>query len=160
MGGDEFAILCDGTTARDGAVELGEQIQSIFAAPFVVRSLSIPLTCARGFAFFPSSAVEPGELVRLADAALYRAKAAGPGGATEFDAKPRRSVATAAAREHAVRRTAEPDGVSSRPFVAFSAGRIRSSEQAARLYDPSLMPIASPAFISARAQTRPNRSRV
>ena len=154
MGGDEFAILCDGMTARDGAVELGEQIQSIFATPFVVRSLSIPLTCARGFAFFPSSAVEPGELVRLADAALYRAKAAGPGGATEFDAKPRRSVATAAAREHAVRRTAESDGVSSRPFVAFTAGRIRSSEQAARLYDPSLMPIASPAFISVPERTR------
>ena len=96
MGGDEFAILCDGIGARDGAVALGEEIQSIFAAPFVVRSLSIRLTCACGFALFPSSAVEPGELVRLADAALYRAKAAGPGGAAVFDTKPRRSVATAA----------------------------------------------------------------
>ena len=45
------------------------------------------MTCACGFALFPSSAVEPSELVRQADAALYRAKAGEPGGAAVFDAR-------------------------------------------------------------------------
>jgi diguanylate cyclase (GGDEF)-like protein len=87
MGGDEFAILCDGIGGHNEAMALGEQIQSIFAAPFVVQSRSISLTCACGFALFPSSAVEPSELVRQADAALYRAKAGEPGGAAVFDAR-------------------------------------------------------------------------
>ena len=86
MGGDEFAILCDGIGARDQAIALGDEIQSIFATPFAVDGLEIALTGACGFALFPVSAVEPDELVRLADAALYRAKAGGRGGVAVFDA--------------------------------------------------------------------------
>ena len=86
MGGDEFAILCDGIGARDEAIALGEEIQAIFATPFAVERLDIALTGACGFALFPSSAAEPDELVRLADAALYRAKAIGRGGVAVFDA--------------------------------------------------------------------------
>ena len=37
MGGDEFAILCDGIGARDQAIALGEEIQAIFATPFAVE---------------------------------------------------------------------------------------------------------------------------
>ena len=51
------------------------EIQAIFAAPFLVDGRDITLTGACGFALFPASAAEPDELVRLADAALYRAKA-------------------------------------------------------------------------------------
>ena len=64
-----------------------EEIQAIFATPFDVSPLGVRLTCACGFALFPSTAVEPDELVRLADAALYRAKAGGPGGAAVFEAR-------------------------------------------------------------------------
>ena len=59
----------------------------MFATPFAVEALDIRLTGACGFALFPSSAAEPDALVRLADAALYRAKAVGPGGVVVFDAR-------------------------------------------------------------------------
>jgi diguanylate cyclase (GGDEF)-like protein len=120
IGGDEFAILCNGIGARDEAVALGEEIQKIFATPFDVPPLGVRLTCACGFALFPSSAAEPGELVRLADAALYRAKGGGPGGAALFDAREGR----AAAFEDAFRRAAaEPEGaVPFRPIVDFATG--------------------------------------
>jgi diguanylate cyclase (GGDEF)-like protein len=119
IGGDEFAILCNGIGARDEAVALGEEIQTIFAAPFDAPPL-VRLTCAYGFALFPSSAAEPGELVRLADAALYRPKGGGPGGAALFDARASR----AAAFEDAFRRAAaEPEGVVPfRPIVDFATG--------------------------------------
>ncbi|HKI14016.1 MAG TPA: diguanylate cyclase [Roseiarcus sp.] len=86
MGGDEFAILCDGIGARDETIALGEEIQAMFATPFVVETLDISVSSACGFALFPSSASEPDELVRLADAALYRAKTLGRGGVAVFDA--------------------------------------------------------------------------
>src|ERR1700690_3121840 len=65
-GGDEFAILCNGVSTRDEAVALGQEIQAIFATPFEAPPLGIRLTCACGFALFPSTAAEPDELVRLA----------------------------------------------------------------------------------------------
>ena len=97
----------------------GREIQTIFATPFDVPPLGVRLTCACGFALFPSSAAEPGELVRLADAALYRAKASGPGGAAVFDARAGRTAGRGAAFEDAFRRAvAESDvAVPFRPIV-------------------------------------------
>jgi diguanylate cyclase (GGDEF)-like protein len=93
IGGDEFAVLCDGIGARDEAIALGEEINAIFAKHFDAAPLSGRLTCASGFALFPASALEPDELMRLADAALYRAKASGRGGAAVFDAEGERAAA-------------------------------------------------------------------
>ena len=62
------------------------------------------MTCACGFALFPSTAAEADELVRLADAALYRAKASGPADAAMFEARAGRTAANGAAFESDLRR--------------------------------------------------------
>jgi predicted signal transduction protein with EAL and GGDEF domain len=103
MGGDEFAILCDGIGSRDEAIALGDEIQVIFATPFAVDGLEISLTGACGFALFPSCASEPDELVRLADAALYRAKAIGRGGVAVIDATVENQAGDLAKVENALR---------------------------------------------------------
>jgi diguanylate cyclase (GGDEF)-like protein len=122
MGGDEFAILCDGIGARDDAIALGDEIQAIFATPFAAGGLDIALTSACGFALFPSSAAEPEELVRLADAALYRAKAIGPGGVAVFDAAAESDVVGRAAVEEALRAITDSKiGVVLRPIVDLTA---------------------------------------
>ena len=124
IGGDEFAILCDGIGAHDEAVALGQEIQTIFATLFDVSPLGVRLTCACGFALFPASAAEPGELVRLADVALYRAKASGPGGAAVLDARAGRAAPCGADFEDAFRRAvAESEvAVPFRPIVGFATG--------------------------------------
>ena len=120
LGGDEFAILCNGIGAREQAVALGQEIQAIFATPLAVQPLGLRLTCACGFALFPSCAAEPSELVRLADAALYRAKASGPGGAAVFDTRAGRTAVRGAAFEDAFRRAvAQSEIVPFRPIVDF-----------------------------------------
>jgi diguanylate cyclase (GGDEF)-like protein len=110
IGGDEFAVICNGIGARDEAIALGEQIQAIFTTRFDVSPLGARLTCACGFALFPMSAAEPDELVRLADAALYRAKASGRGGAAVFDPRAGRTAASRDAFEGALRRVAAAEG--------------------------------------------------
>lgn len=149
MGGDEFAILCDRVGGRDEAVALGEEIQGIFATPFAVQSLSIPLTCACGFALFPSSAAEPGELVRMADAALYRAKAIGTGGAAVFDAKAGRRADGGGALKDAFQNAVakSESGVPSRPVVDFRTGPIGASQPLARLDDSALGTAAPASFV-------------
>ncbi len=106
MGGDEFAILCDGIGAHEEAIALGDEIQQIFTAPFAVDGHDIALTGACGFALFPASVAEPDELVRMADAALYRAKASGRGGVACFAAA-ENDAAGRAALEEVLRRAAD-----------------------------------------------------
>ena len=121
IGGDEFAILCDGIGSRDEAVALGLEIQTLFATPLNAGPLGVRLTCACGFALYPSCAAEPGELVRLADAALYGAKGSGPGGAAVFNARAERRAVRGAAFEDAFRRAvAQSEVLPLRPIVDFA----------------------------------------
>ena len=151
IGGDEFAIICDGIGARGDAIALGEEIQRIFAAPFAAQPLAIHLTCACGFALFPSSAAEPDELVRLADGALYRAKATGRGGAAVFDARAGSGAAGGAASAEACLRTAgeSETGVRFKTIVDLTTFWVSGPESLARLHDAALGSVAAPAFIPA-----------
>ena len=151
IGGDEFAILCDGIGARGDAIALGEEIQSVFATPFAVQSLGVRLTCACGFALFPSCAAAPDELVRAADTALYRAKAIGRG---RVDVRTERSGGRGAGGrmfEKTVRRAPGEAaiGVPCRPFVDLTTGRVSRRMSFARFEDDMLGPLAPPAFFSA-----------
>lgn len=117
IGGDEFAILCDRIGARGDAIALGEEIQRMFATPFAAGSLSVRLTCACGFALFPSSAEEQNELVRQADVALYRAKSTGRGCAAEPE-----TWTGGAAREKALPRAVAQIGVPFGPIADLATG--------------------------------------
>jgi diguanylate cyclase (GGDEF)-like protein len=149
MGGDEFAILCDGIGARDETIALGEEIQAMFATPFVVETLDISLSSACGFALFPSSATEPDELVRLADAALYRAKAVGRGVVAVFDAKAESDSIGRATLEEALRRAVAESRIQVvfQPIVDLATSGISGFETLARWNDDALGPIAPSVFI-------------
>ena len=110
IGGDEFAVLCNGIGAHDDAIALGQEIKAIFATRFDGSPLGVHLTCACGFALFPSSAAEPDELVRLADAALYRAKASGPGHVAVFDARGGRAASGGAFEDVLSRASGRTEG--------------------------------------------------
>ena len=143
-GGDEFAILCDRVGAYGEAIALGEEIKAILAAPFAVRSLRIRLSCACGFALFPSSAAGPSDLVRLADAALYRAKASGCGAAVAESAG-----AGGAAPEEVLRHAGGEVDAPFPPVAGLTASRIGGRKPFARLNGAPLGPAAPPAFIPA-----------
>jgi diguanylate cyclase (GGDEF)-like protein len=149
MGGDEFAILCDAISDRAEAIALGDEIRAIFATPFAVQGLTIALTGAFGFALFPSSAAEPEGLVRLADAALYRAKAIGRGGAAVHSASAEDAAGDRFTLEDALRRAVAESkiGVVFQPIVELRTGRISGFESLARWDDAALGPIAPSVFI-------------
>jgi diguanylate cyclase (GGDEF)-like protein len=149
IGGDEFAILCDGIGARDEAIAFGAEIQAMFATPFTVEAFVIPLTSACGFALFPSSAAEPDELVRLADAALYRAKACGPGGVAVFHSAAESDAVGRATLEDALRRAVSESkiGVFFEPIVDLTTGRLSGFEALARWNDATLGAVAPSVFL-------------
>lgn len=82
FGGDEFVVLLSGLS-RDSA-EAGEQaraaaasILGAFKAPFSVPSGQQPMTASVGVALFRGPETSSDAVMRLADEALYAAKAAG-----------------------------------------------------------------------------------
>jgi diguanylate cyclase (GGDEF)-like protein len=77
FGGDEFVVLRHGEGGRSTADQLGRQIMAMLHEPFVVAGASIDVTCSCGISWGPAQSEDPGELLRRADIALYRAKQRG-----------------------------------------------------------------------------------
>jgi diguanylate cyclase (GGDEF)-like protein/PAS domain S-box-containing protein len=86
LGGDEFAILQP--TAADGREEgsaLAERIFKVIAEPYDIDGSKIVVGTSIGIALAPFDGVEPNELMKQADLALYRQKSAGRNGYRFFD---------------------------------------------------------------------------
>lgn len=84
IGGDEFVLLTahlpgEQQAAVDSMTHLGERILEAISNPFRVNGHKFHLTASAGISFFPNNADTLQDLLRQADTAMYRAKAAGRG---------------------------------------------------------------------------------
>lgn len=92
LGGDEFIVLlAQLESATDGMVA-AQRILSALSLPFVYRRSSLSCRGSVGVTVAPDHGTDPSTLLKNADIALYRAKAAGRGIAVEYD--PRMQLAT------------------------------------------------------------------
>nr|WP_188132710.1 EAL domain-containing protein [Streptomyces boluensis] len=84
LGGDEFAALIVGDGARDRAArerhifELADRLRLRLSDPYTIDGQDVRVAASIGVAF-AEPGVTAGELLRNADLAMYRAKAAGKG---------------------------------------------------------------------------------
>jgi len=85
FGGDEFALVLP-DTGGEGAFSVAGRIRDrVAAAQFLASDgLSVHLTVSIGVATLPDSAGSAEELLRAADAAMYRVKASGKNGIQAF----------------------------------------------------------------------------
>lgn len=79
MGGDEFQIILPDIDDRGRLGELANKIIEILSQPYSLGSSRCVIGASVGIAIAPYDGVEPGELVRNADLALYAAKDGGRG---------------------------------------------------------------------------------
>ena len=81
FGGDEFSLVLP-ETGRDGAVSVASRIRERLSSWRFLASegLSVHLTASIGVATLPDVAASSEELLRAADMAMYRVKAAGKDG--------------------------------------------------------------------------------
>lgn len=77
LGGDEFVVLRRASGGQGAANALGRQIIGLMAEPFIIAGHSLGVTCSCGISWGPAQTDDPGELLRRADIALYRAKQGG-----------------------------------------------------------------------------------
>jgi diguanylate cyclase (GGDEF)-like protein/PAS domain S-box-containing protein len=90
QGGDEFLLLladldrtspvADGDGAALVAEAVANRVQQALEVPFDVLGTELYVTVSMGISVFPNDAEGAADLVRNADAAMFRSKSTGPGG--------------------------------------------------------------------------------
>jgi diguanylate cyclase (GGDEF)-like protein/PAS domain S-box-containing protein len=85
LGGDEFVVLVEDIAALSDATDLADGIISELEAPFAVSGREVAVRASVGIIVHREGDVTADELIRNADAAMYAAKANGPGGWRVFE---------------------------------------------------------------------------
>src|SRR5207302_10807037 len=87
FGGDEFAIIQTGEdNLRIGAVALAVRLLDVVGQPLDLNGNTINVATSIGIALAPEDGIEPDELLKKTDLALYRTKSEGRNGFNFFDA--------------------------------------------------------------------------
>ncbi|HXV04383.1 MAG TPA: EAL domain-containing protein [Solirubrobacterales bacterium] len=141
FGGDEFGILIDRLADEEEVAAIADRVAAAFAEPYSIGGAEHFLTASLGIAVGRPSASEPvdaEQLIRDADAAMYRAKERGRGRYELFDAEMRaravhrleveRELRHALARQELV--------LHYQPVVALGSGEITGLEALVRWRHP------------------------
>lgn len=80
LAGDEFIIVFEQMKSHAEASLLGQKLVDSMVAPFGVEDFELEVSTSIGIAIMKSSAVDIGDLLKAADAALYEVKAQGRNG--------------------------------------------------------------------------------
>jgi len=81
FGGDEFIVLLDSVTGAEDAARVAAKVRDAVRAPFRFEGHEVRVEASAGVSVYPGDGTSPDELLRVADAAMYRDKqrAATPG---------------------------------------------------------------------------------
>lgn len=111
MGGDEFAVVIEDVGRCALKVEqLAEHIKAVLSRNISIDGRELYLTVSMGIALFPQDGLDYQTLMRNADTALHRAKAAGRNGWQFFDSSMARQVEHRMDMETALRLAIEQNG--------------------------------------------------
>ena len=74
FGGDEFTILLDRITSKEGALHIVQRIQDSLKTPFILNGSEVFINTSIGIVLSDGSYQKPEEILRDADTAMYYAK--------------------------------------------------------------------------------------
>ncbi len=155
FGGDEFAILCEDIVDEQDAIAVAERVLRIFATPFHLAHGETMSSASLGVALSADPDQDVEELIRDADAAMYRAKEAGGGRLMLFDEVTRQRALTRLHTERALRAALERDEfrVYFQPEVSVGTGAIVGLEALVRWEHPDDGLVGPDRFIALAEET-------
>jgi diguanylate cyclase (GGDEF)-like protein len=147
-GGDEFIAVLSGLTSIGEAARIAERVVESFAKPVTVGDRELYSSASVGIAVFPDDGETPGELIRSAEAALYRAKERGYGSFRFYSTVTHGRAVDRLELEHALRRGFERDefALHYQPLVD-RYGRFVAVEALLRWSDPKLGAVGPDEFV-------------
>jgi diguanylate cyclase (GGDEF)-like protein/PAS domain S-box-containing protein len=149
FGGDEFAVLVEEVASDYDPEELATRIVEGLEGPFLIDNYDINVRASIGIATAGPDAQDADQLMRNADLAMYRAKAAGDGGFARYDPQMHSGLVERLQLEADLRRAMDTDEleVHYQPIVELAAGTIVGFEALARWRHPIHGLIAPADFI-------------
>jgi diguanylate cyclase (GGDEF)-like protein/PAS domain S-box-containing protein len=109
FGGDEFVVLCEDLVVDAAAPAIAQRIGEACARPIRIGEHEHIVTVSTGIVIVEGGASTPSNVLRDADAAMYRAKAGGKGRIEVFDEGMRAQLIERMAIESSLRRALEND---------------------------------------------------
>jgi diguanylate cyclase (GGDEF)-like protein/PAS domain S-box-containing protein len=150
IGGDEFAVLCEGLDDVTESVAIAERLLATVARPLEVAGVELRSSASVGIALAgPGTTMDGEDLVRDGGVAMYRAKRAGRGRYEIFDDHMRAETVERVALTHDLRRAIDDGGLRLvyQPMVRFGERRATSFEALVRWTHPERGEIGPGRFI-------------
>jgi diguanylate cyclase (GGDEF)-like protein/PAS domain S-box-containing protein len=139
FGGDEFVVLCEEMEGPAAVMDVAERVADAIAQPVSVTDQEVFVTASLGVAVSAKRTAGADDLLRDADAAMYRAKDLGRARIVLFDEAARtdamRHVQTGTALHHALER-GELE-IYYQPVVALETGLVTGFEALVRWLHPT-----------------------
>ena len=155
LGGDEFAVLAGGVRDGAAAAHIAERIRERLSQPFSIEGQEVFASASIGIALPSREGASAEGLLRDADLAMYRAKAAGRGCYEVFDLELHTAAVQLLKLETELRRAvAAGDFVMHyQPIVSLDDGRIVGFEALTRWKHPERGLVAPAHFIALAEET-------
>ena len=155
LGGDEFTILLEDLGEPADATRVARRIQESLTHPFKLAGREVFTSVSIGIAMGSPNYERPEELLRDADTAMYRAKAAGKARHEVFDRDMHERAVKLLQVESELRRAVELESfrVHYQPVISLDTGRITSLEALVRWMHPERGLVPPDEFIPLAEET-------
>ena len=151
FGGDEFAILLENVRDASETVLVAERAMRAVRQPCMLEGQEVEVTVSVGVAFSDDRDCDraPGELLRDADIALYKAKAAGKARAVQFEPSMSQQAIDKLSLQSDLRRAIDRAELYLvyQPIIDLSDGTLRGTEALLRWQHPTRGLIMPSTFI-------------
>jgi diguanylate cyclase (GGDEF)-like protein len=149
LGGDEFAIIKQEIDSIEDPAHLARRIAAAIIEPFSIDGVTVQCSVGIGIAIAPGDGGSPDELLRHADHALRRAKAAGRSSVCFFEPEMDAHVERRVGLERELRAAIAADALRPcyQPLVSLGEDRIIGFEALARWQSGTLGHVGPDVFI-------------
>ena len=124
LGGDEFTVIVETIESLQKISLLAETIQHVLSRQLYVEGQSLYLSCSIGISFYPQDASTASDLLKYADAAMYKAKDEGRDTYRFYS-----SEMTTLAFERVVMESALREAIQNEAFVIFYQPQVNAESQ-------------------------------
>jgi diguanylate cyclase (GGDEF)-like protein len=155
FGGDEFVLICDGLGGAEDARMLAERTAMVLKRPFLIDGVEHFVTASIGLAVSRAAGQRSEDLIRDADAAMYRAKELGRGRCELFDEAMRERALARLQITSELRRAIDRDElrVVYQPVVSLPEGKVVGVEALVRWEHPDRGLVPPAGFVAVAEDT-------
>ncbi|QDQ27387.1 EAL domain-containing protein [Chitinimonas arctica] len=149
LGGDEFVLLIDRISDESTVSKLAHRVVESLCQPMQLAGQPHNVTCSVGISIYPQDGQTPGDLLKRADIAMYRAKEAGRNNYKFFTAQMQARLDESLGLERQLKRALEREEfvLYYQPQVSLRSGQIIGLEALIRWQSPELGLVPPSRFI-------------